>query len=97
MQVTTLDGTVLGTVSRLWLGAAATDSAKHEDTLGIVQAGKTDESGMLFIPSTAISRITGQDIALSVDHTQVTARGWQYRPSWLPKEAPGASDSTAKP
>ncbi len=96
MQVTTLDGTVLGTVSALWLGTAATDHVKHEDTLGVERPGQGG-TGMLFVPSTAISRVTGQDIALSVDHAQVTARSWQYRPAWLPKDAPGAPGSAGTP
>lgn len=92
MQVTTLDGTTLGTVSALWLGTAATDHAKHEDTMGVVPPGQ-DGRGMLFIPSTAISRIAGQSITLSVDQAQVTARSWQYRPAWLPQDAPGGPGS----
>jgi hypothetical protein len=44
---------------------------------------------MLFVPTSAIDRVANQTIALTVDRVQVTARSWQYRPSWLPKDAPG--------
>jgi hypothetical protein len=88
MQVMTLDGTVLGTISALWLGADATDHAAHEDTLGVVPA-QQDEQGLLFVPSTAVGRVAGQNVTLTVDQTQMRARGWQYRPTWLPADTPG--------
>jgi hypothetical protein len=46
---------------------------------------------MIFVPSTAIGRLSEQNVALTVDVAQVTARGWRYRPSWLPADAPGTA------
>ena len=95
MHVTTLDGTVLGTVSTLWPGSDATDHAKHEDTLGVLPDAKEGKA-MLFVPSTAIGRVGDENVSLTVDRAQVTARGWQYRPKWLPTDPAETSESADK-
>lgn len=82
-QVLTNDGGVLGTITAVWQGADATDGAPHDETLG-VQQPEHDVEGLLYIPSTAIARMSGQGVILTVDRTQVTARGWRYRPDWIP-------------
>ena len=87
-QVITSDGIVLGTVTTAWQGADATDRAPHEDTLG-VRRSDHDVEGLLYIPSHAIARLSDQGVMLTVDEAQVTARGWRYRPGWLPQEARG--------
>ena len=87
MQVTTLDGKVLGTISTVWLGKDAADHAAHEDTLGVLPSGN-DGKGMIFVPSTSVGHQTEHEVSLTVDLAQVSARGWLYRPSWLPKDAP---------
>lgn len=96
MRVTTLDGSVLGTIAELWRGADATDHASHEDTLGVLPP-ELDGKAMLYVPSTAVGHVSGQDLALSVDLAQVTARGWQYRPNWLPKGQTGNATPTGTP
>jgi len=81
-QVLANDGAVLGTITAVW-HADATDGAPHEETLGVQQADQ-DVNGVLYIPATAIARTSDQGIILTVDRTQVTARGWRYRPEWIP-------------
>lgn len=83
-QVLANDGVVLGTITAVWQGADASDGAPHEETLG-VQQSEQDEKDLLFIPATAIARTSDQGVILTVDRTQVTARGWRYRPEWIPK------------
>jgi len=95
MHVTTLDGTVLGTVSMLWPGSDATDHVKHEDTLGVLPDAK-EVKAMLFVPSTAIGHVMDENVSLTIDRAQVTARGWQYRPKWLPADATGTPESAEK-
>jgi len=84
-QVLANDGVVLGTITAVWQGADAPDGAPHEETLGVQQA-EQDMNGLLYIPTTAIARMSDQGVILTVDRTQVTARGWRYRPEWIPKE-----------
>lgn len=81
--VLTNDGVVLGTIASVWQGADATDGVPHEETLG-VQRPEQDVEDRLYIPATAIARMSAQGVILTVDMTQVTARGWRYRPDWIP-------------
>jgi hypothetical protein len=85
-QVVTSDGVALGTIAELWRGADAADHAPHDDTLGVGQA-----EGMLYIPTNAVAQTSGQEVRLTVDMAQVTARGWRYRPGWLPGDGPGTA------
>lgn len=85
-QVITNEGIVLGTVTAMWRGTDATDHSSHEDTLG-VQRPEQDRDGLLYIPSSAIARESAQGIVLTVDESQVGARGWRFRPEWLPQDA----------
>ncbi len=88
MQVVTSDGVALGTVTELWRGADAADHAPHDDTYGV--GGGAD---LLYIPTHAVARTTGQEMHLTVAMAQVTARGWRYRPEWLPQQAGGTTPS----
>jgi len=87
MEVRTNDGGLLGTITALWLGAAALDDAAHEDTLGVLRQDET-EAGLLYIPSHAIARTATDGIVLSVDGEQVIARQWRFRPEWLAPDSP---------
>jgi hypothetical protein len=91
-QVTTSDSVVLGTITAVWQGADATDGAPHEDTL-IVQRPEQGVEGLLYIPSHAIARESDQGLILTVEEAQVTARGWRFRPGWLPQEDPRAAST----
>ncbi|MGH2346946.1 MAG: hypothetical protein ACRDG4_17105 [Chloroflexota bacterium] len=84
--VVTNDGMALGTIAELWRGADAADHAPHDDTLGVGQA-----EGMLYIPTHAVASASDQEVRLTVDMAQVTARGWRYRPEWLPGDGPGTA------
>jgi hypothetical protein len=84
-QVSTSDGKVLGTAIALRQGADGTDGASHEDTL-VVRGPEQNLTDLLYIPAAAIARVSDQGIILTVDATQVTARGWRYRPAWLPQD-----------
>jgi hypothetical protein len=84
-QVSTNDGSVLGTITAVRLGTEASDSASHEDTL-VVRGPVQNLADVLYIPSTAIARQSDQGVVLAVDAAQVTARGWRYRPAWLPQD-----------
>lgn len=81
-QVVANDGAVIGTITAIWQGADANDRASHEDTLG-VQPPDQGDGGLLYIPSSAIASETAQQVALTVDRTQVANRGWRFRPTWL--------------
>jgi hypothetical protein len=83
MPVVTNDGAALGTIAEVWRGADAADHAPHDDTLGVRGA-----EGMLYIPTHAVARVADQQVRLTVDMAQVTARGWRYRPGWLPGDEP---------
>jgi hypothetical protein len=87
-QVITNEGTVLGTVTGVWRGADATDHAPHEDTL-CVQRSEQGDAALLYIPAGAIARVSDQSVVLMVDGAQVTARGWRFRPGWLPQDTVG--------
>jgi hypothetical protein len=87
MQVITNEGVVLGTITALWRSVDATDGATHEDTLG-VRRPEEDDTGLLYIPSSAIARVSEEGVTLAVDGTQVGARGWRFRPTWLLAEDP---------
>ncbi len=94
-QVSTNDGSVLGTIISVRQGTEATDGASHEDTL-VVRGPVQNLADFLYIPSAAIARQSGQGVSLTVDAAQVTARGWRYRPAWLPQDdAPGTPTGTA--
>jgi hypothetical protein len=82
MSVMGNEGTVLGTITMVWRGADATDGAPHDDTFGVRKAD-ADDTSMMFIPSTAVARITDKGVTLTVDGTQVGPRGWRFRPAWL--------------
>jgi hypothetical protein len=82
MQVITNEGSVLGTITAVWRGVDATDGAAHEDTLG-VQRPEGDDTGLLYIPSGAIARLSDKGAILTVDGAQVGPRGWRFRPAWL--------------
>jgi len=88
MKVTTSDGVALGTVATLWRGADAADHAPHDDTFGVGTG-----ADRLYIPTNAVARTTGQEIHLAVAMAQVTARGWRYRPEWLPQDEAGTAPS----
>jgi hypothetical protein len=87
-KVVTSDGVALGTISELWRGADAADHAPHDDTFGV--GGGADR---LYIPTNAVARTTDQELHLTVAMAQVTARGWRYRPEWLPGDAAGTTPS----
>jgi hypothetical protein len=84
-QVSTNDGNVLGTIIAVRQGTEATDGASHEDTL-VVRGPVQNLADLLYIPTAAIARVSDQGVILTVDATQVTARGWRYRPAWLPQD-----------
>ncbi len=94
-QVSANDGSVLGTIIAVRQGTEATDGAAHEATL-VVRGPVQNLADFLYIPATAIARQSDQGVILTVDATQVTARGWRYRPAWLPQDdAPGTPAGTA--
>jgi hypothetical protein len=80
-RVITNEGSLLGTLTALWQGTAAADSAAREDTLEVAQDG----APALYIPVSAIARVDDRGVVLAVDGTQVVARGWRLRPPWLPQ------------
>jgi hypothetical protein len=84
-QVSTNDGSVLGTIIAVRQGTGATDGATHEDTL-VVRGPVQNLADLLYIPAAAIARRSDQGVILTVDAAQVTARGWRYRPAWLPQD-----------
>ena len=88
MTVLTSDGVALGTVTELWRGADAADHAPHDDTFGVGEG-----AGLLYIPTNAVARTTNQEMHLTVAMAQVTARGWRYRPEWLPPVQAGTTPS----
>lgn len=90
-SVITNEGAVLGTIAAIWSGSAATDGASHEETLG-VRRSEQDETDLLYIPSSAIARVSEQGVVLTVDGTQVVARGWRHRPAWLPQGESARTD-----
>lgn len=93
-QVSTNDGSVLGTVIAVRPGMDATDGASHEDTL-VVRGPVQSQEDPLYIPTSAIARASSEGVILTVDATQVTARGWRYRPAWLPQDdSPGTPTGT---
>lgn len=82
MQVLANEGTVLGTIATVWRGADATDGAPHDDTYGVKKPDAADTS-MLFIPSSAVAKVSDKDVTLTVDEHQIGPRGWRFRPAWL--------------
>ena len=86
-QVSTNEGTVLGTITAVWQGTDASDHAPHEDTLG-VQRPEQGDGGLLYIPASAIAREAAQSVTLMVDFSQVASRGWRFRPTWLSQDDP---------
>ncbi len=87
MKVTTSDGVALGTVAQLWRGADAADHAPHDDTFGVWGRGGPH----CIFPTNAVARTTDQEMHLTVAMAQVTARGWRYRPEWIPQEQAGTA------
>lgn len=87
-QVITNEGIVLGTITTIWKGADATDHAPHEDTL-YVQRLEQEGTSPLYIPAGAVARVSDQGVVLTVDGAQAVARGWRFRPGWLPQGNPG--------
>lgn len=87
MQVLGNDGTLLGTITVVWPGAAATDGAPHDDTYG-VRKPEADDTAMLFVPSSAVARVSEKGVTLTVDGAQVGPRGWRFRPAWLKADEP---------
>lgn len=83
--VLTNTGTVMGTVASIWHGADATDGSVHEDTI-LVQKSDGGNDGLLYIPASAVASMTEKGVVLTVDTEQVAARGWRFRPIWMPVE-----------
>lgn len=94
-QVITNEGTVLGTITAIWKGADATDHAPHEDTL-YVQRPDQEATSPLYVPAGAIARMSDQGVVLAVDGAQAIARGWRFRPGWLPQDDPGTTATATK-
>lgn len=80
-QVLTNDGATVGTILSVWQSKDATDGASHDETLGIRLSA---QDSLLYIPTSAVARSSDQGLILAVDMAQVTARGWRYRPDWIP-------------
>lgn len=94
MAVRTSEGVEVGTITAIWRGANATDGSRQEDTME-ARPPAPEQGAALYVPVSAIARVEGETVALTVDGAQVAARGWRYRPGWLPRdEAAGTEAKT---
>src|SRR5215210_1537293 len=86
MQVQTIDGQTLGTVTSVWLGIdpTLTNPTCYEDLCSRVEVhhGFLGLS-VLYVPSNAIAEVTADEVTLSVDAATVTEHNWSRKPAWV--------------
>ena len=87
MEVHTADDVKLGKVAHVWYGTdpAANSPFCDEELCSRVEVHQ--RTGVLYIPSNMLERISGRWVMLRVDAATVAEHDWTRRPAWIPAES----------
>ena len=88
MDVYDHDGDKVGTIGEIYqpaaVGSTASTTARPAGEFYLkVDTGFLGLGKDLFIPSSAISAVTGDRVTLTVDKDLLDDMGWDHRPDWL--------------
>jgi hypothetical protein len=88
MDVYDIAGDKVGTVGKIYqptaVGSTASRSAEPTGTLYLqVDTGFLGLGKDLFIPATAVTEVTGDQVVLNVGKDRLDTLGWDRRPDWL--------------
>ena len=97
MDVHDLKGNKVGTVGKIYRPAAATaSSTAAPGTFAAPPSGadqylKVDTGFLglgkdLYIPTSAVSDVSGERVTLTVDKDRLDEMGWDRRPEWAPED-----------
>ncbi len=87
MQVQTVDGHLLGTVTRVWFGRDPSANSPHCDDECCsrieVQRARMLTRQVRYVPLNAIAAVTVDHVTLALDAATVDERDWTKEPAWI--------------
>ena len=97
MEVRDINGDKVGKIGRIYrpaeviapstaIPSGSTEPSRTSDQYLKVDTGFLGIGKDLYIPTSAVTNVTGDHVMLDVNKDQIDTLGWDRRPGWVPDE-----------